>query len=87
MTGDEHYLEAERLVETAGAVARDAHHQEDVDGHRWLADSAMKAAHVHAMLAVAAATAAPRMTYTSGETGTTSSDVGPARGWEGIVGG
>lgn len=53
-SGPFHYREAERLVITAGATARDAHRAEDPDAMRWLADSAMKAAHVHAMLAVAA---------------------------------
>lgn len=49
MNGPEHYVEAERVME----LAHDNANQEN-----WqLSDHQMKRAHVHAMLAVAAATA------------------------------
>jgi hypothetical protein len=54
MTGHEHYVEAERLLTDAGKIVRRA------DDECPEADRMIAEAHVHATLALAAATAMPK---------------------------
>lgn len=72
MNGPQHYRAAEGLLETSHralelATADNANGDTEF-AKRLIADAELdlKAAHVHAMLAVAAAHAEPRMTTTSG---------------------
>lgn len=75
MTGPEHYREAERLLDVAEST-----YWEGPDSRVEFAQASLAAAQVHAMLALAAATAAGQATAYDGD-----EDHSRSRGWAGVA--